>query len=100
MRLNPRSETQLGVAIASGSVNVIDPVRAYELHRLICLVLADIAECGSAKENAGAFVASTAELLMRDHGPHSAPLAMARAFQPAALESGAQSSPDTSRTSD
>jgi hypothetical protein len=43
-----------------------------QLHGLISLILADIAESGSSEEKARALVTGTAERLNRDHGRHSA----------------------------
>src|SRR4030095_10001265 len=41
--IHPRSEAKLRIAIAGGSVDVVDPVRTDQLHGLIRIVLADIA---------------------------------------------------------
>ena len=52
--LHPGPESQLCVAVTCGGVDVVDPMFADHLDRLIRLVLADVANGGSAEDDAGA----------------------------------------------
>ena len=71
--LDPGTKSQLCVAVACGGVDVVDPMLADQLDRLIRLVLADVAQGGSAEDHAGALMAGRAERLDRNHGCHSVP---------------------------
>src|SRR3954469_19820394 len=75
VRLHPRTQPELGLAVAGGGVEVVDAVAADQLHRLVGLVLADLAQRGGSEDDPGAVVAGPAERCVRDHAAPSSDIA-------------------------
>src|SRR5829696_2840510 len=72
MGLHPGPEPELGVTITGRGVDVVDPVRADQLHGLIRLLLADVADGGGAEDDSRAVVTGWTERLLLHHAAHSA----------------------------
>jgi hypothetical protein len=66
---HPRSEPQLGIAVAGGNVEVVDAGVERELDRLVGDVLADLGEAGRAVDEDRALMADAAEPPILHSGP-------------------------------
>src|SRR5580704_7649674 len=68
---HPRPDTQLGVAVARGGVDVIDPVLEQQIQRAVGLILGGARERGRAEEGGGAEMPRASERSSLDHADAS-----------------------------
>ena len=71
MLAEPGRETQLRLAVARGSVDVVHPVLDEQGERLVCLTLRHFPERRSSEDDARALMAGRAERCLVDHGDKS-----------------------------